>query len=50
MPGYKVLPHDGREVREGLICFYCKLVLKDPTQTSETGLRFCRECFDKARG
>ncbi|XP_065917637.1 TNF receptor-associated factor 6-like [Dysidea avara] len=49
MPGHKVYPVDGGEVRDGLTCTYCKLMLKDPVQTSETGLRLCRECFYKAR-
>ena len=39
---------DGGEIREGLTCSYCKLVLKDPVQTSESGLRLCRGCFEKA--
>ena len=36
------------EIHEGLTCFYCKLVLKDPVQTSESGLRLCRACFEEA--
>ena len=48
MPGYKVFLEDGGEIREGLTCAYCKLVLKDPVQTSESGLRLCRGCFEKA--
>ena len=48
MPGYKVFLQDGGDIREGLTCSYCKLVLKDPVQTSESGQRLCRECFDKA--
>ena len=36
------------EIREGLTCSYCKLLLKDPVQTSESGLRLCRECYDTA--
>ena len=39
---------DGRDIHEKLKCSYCKLLLKDPVQTSESGLRFCRECFSKA--
>ena len=35
-------------VREGLLCYYCRLILKDPIQTSETGQRFCKECFKEA--
>ena len=48
MPGYKVFLQDGGDIREGLTCSYCKLVLKDPVQTSESGQRLCRECYDKA--
>ena len=48
MPGHKVYLQDGGEIREGLTCSYCKLVLKDPVQTTETGLRLCRECFGEA--
>ena len=40
---------DGEEIREGLKCFYCKLVLKDPVQTTESGLRLCRGCFEEAK-
>ena len=47
MPGYKVVVQDG-EIREELTCSYCKLLLKDPVQTSESGLRLCRECYDTA--
>ena len=49
MPGHKVFLQDDGEIREGLTCFYCKLVLKDPVQTTETGLRLCKECFEEAR-
>ena len=49
MPGYKVFLEDGGEIREGLTCSYCKLVLKDPVQTSESGLRLCRGCFEAAK-
>ena len=48
MPGYKVYLRDGGDICEGLTCSYCKLLLKDPVQTSESGLRLCRECFEKA--
>ena len=48
MPGHKVLLQVGGEIREGLTCSYCKLLLKDPVQTSESGLRLCRECFEEA--
>ena len=49
MPGYKVYLRDGGEIREGLMCCYCSLVLKDPVQTSESGLRLCRGCFEEAK-
>ena len=49
MPGYKVFLEDGGEIREGLTCAYCKLMLKDPVQTSESGLRLCRGCFEDAK-
>ena len=49
MPGYKVFLEDDGEIREGLKCSYCKLVLKDPVQTSESGLRLCRGCFEDAK-
>ena len=48
MPGHKVYLQDGEKICEGLTCFYCELLLKDPVQTSESGLRLCRECYDKA--
>ena len=50
MSGYRVILQDGGAIWEGLICSYCKLVLKNPMQTTESGLRFCKECFDEARG
>ena len=49
MQGHKVFLEDGGEICEKLTCFYCKLVLKDPVQTSESGLRLCRGCFEKAK-
>ena len=49
MPGYRVYSQDGGEVRDGLTCSYCKLMLKDPVQTTETGKRFCKGCFEKAK-
>ncbi|XP_065899609.1 TNF receptor-associated factor 2-like isoform X1 [Dysidea avara] len=51
MPGYQVCLQSSSvddRVREGLLCYYCRLVLKDPIQTSETGQRFCKECFKEA--
>ncbi|XP_065899595.1 TNF receptor-associated factor 2-like isoform X2 [Dysidea avara] len=47
MPGHKLYLQCG-EVHEGLKCTYCRLVLKDPIQTSETGQRYCQECFKDA--
>ena len=49
MPGYKLFLLSGGEVCDELTCSYCKLVLKDPVQTSETGLRLCEDCVDKAQ-
>jgi len=49
MPGYSVVKQDGGKIRDEWTCSYCKLVLKDPVQSSETGLRLCKECFDKAQ-
>ena len=49
MPGYKVFLEDNGDVRKGLKCSYCNLLLNDPVQTSESGLRFCRECFKDAK-
>ncbi|XP_065885202.1 TNF receptor-associated factor 2-like [Dysidea avara] len=49
MPGYKLYLKDGDEVHEGLKCSNCRLVLKDPIQTSETGQRYCKLCFKDAR-
>ena len=49
MPGYKLYLQEGGEVHEGLKCSHCKLVLKDPIQTSQTGQRYCKECFEDAR-
>ena len=48
MPGHRLHLQDGGEVGGELTCSYCKLVLKDPVQTNQTGQRFCKECFDKA--
>ena len=48
MPGHKVCLQGGGEVRDGLKCTYCRLVLKDPIQTSDTGRRYCQECFKDA--
>ena len=49
MPGYKVYLQDGGKIREGLMCRYCKLLLRDPVQTSESGVRLCRGCFEEAK-
>ena len=48
MPGYKVYLQKNDEIREGIKCTYCRLVLRDPIQTSETGQRYCKECFTDA--
>ena len=48
MPGHRVFLQDGGEISEGLTCSYCKLLLKDPVQTSKRALRLCRECFKPA--
>ena len=48
MPGYKVFLQDSGGIHEGFTCSYCKLLLKDPVQTSETGQRLCKECFEEA--
>jgi len=48
MPGYKIFLQDGRTLREALKCSHCQLVLRDPIQTTETGVRFCRECYNEA--
>jgi len=45
MPGYKLYLQGGGKIHEGLKCSFCLLVLKDPIQTSETGQRYCKECF-----
>ena len=50
MPGYTVyLQKNDVTIREGLKCTYCRLVLRDPIQTSETGQRYCKECFTEAK-
>ena len=49
MPGLKLYLQEGGEVRDELTCSYYNLVLRDPVQTSESGLRFCKECFSKAQ-
>lgn len=43
-----VLLQDDQELPEELKCTYCKLILNEPVETSETDLRFCGECYDKA--
>ena len=48
MPGHKLYLQDEGDIHEGLKCSYCRLVLKDPIQTSETGQRYCKECFEDA--
>ena len=48
MPGHKVFLQDDGEIFEGLMCSYCKLLLNDAVQTSESGQRLCKECFEAA--
>lgn len=48
MPGYTVVLQNDQEIREGLTCPCCKLLLKDPVQTIESGIRLCRTCFEGA--
>jgi len=49
MPGYKLFFEDGQEIeRPDLTCCYCRLLLKDPIQTSQSGQRYCKECFKEA--
>ena len=46
MPGYKLVFL--QEILKTFLCAYCKLVMRDPVQTSKTGIRFCKECYNKA--
>ena len=48
MPGYKLRLQNNEELREGVKCSYCRLILRDPVQTAETGQRYCRECVKEA--
>lgn len=48
MSGHVIYPQDSQELPEDLKCTYCELVLNDPVETSETELKFCNACFDKA--
>ena len=48
MPGYKLHLQNSEEPREGVKCSYCRLILKDPVQTIESGQRYCRECYKEA--
>ena len=48
MPGYKLYLQNNEEPREGVKCSYCRLILRDPIQTTNTGQRYCRECFKEA--
>ena len=48
MPGYKLHLQSNGESREGVKCSYCRLILRDPIQTTNTGQRYCRECFKEA--
>jgi len=49
MPGHIIYPLDGGDVCGDLTCSYCKLMLRDPVQTTVTGHRLCRGCFDAAQ-
>ena len=49
MPGYRAYPQDGGDVCDDLTCCYCKLMLRDPVQTTVTGHRLCRDCFNAAQ-
>ena len=49
MSGHVIyLQDDDQKVPEELQCTYCGLVMNEPVETSETGLRFCDSCFDNA--
>lgn len=48
MAGYVFPLQDGVVLHDRLKCYHCQLVMKDPVQTKETGLIFCRECFYEA--
>lgn len=43
MPGHEVIPVE--QLKSGLLCLECKLLLRDPVQTDE-GDRLCRTCYD----
>ena len=45
----KIWSQDGEIFNEALMCTHCSLLLKAPVQTSETGKRYCKECFDIVR-
>ena len=47
MPGYNLPLQDGVVIQDRLKCLHCQLIMKDPVQTRETGLLYCRECFDE---
>ena len=48
MPGYKLRLQKNEEPSEGIKCSYCRLIMRDPIQTAESGQRYCRECFKEA--
>ena len=48
MPGYKLHMQSNEEPREGIKCSYCRLILRDPIQTTESGQRYCKECYKEA--
>ena len=43
MPGYNIVLSSGTKVR--LLCPECKLLLREPVQTTE-GIRLCKTCYD----
>ena len=48
MSGHVICLQDDQQLAEELTCTYCQLVLNEPVEASESGLRFCDNCFDKA--
>ena len=48
MSGHVIYPQDDQQLAEELTCTYCQLVLNEPVEASESELRFCDSCFDKA--
>ena len=48
MSGHVIHLQDDQTLPNELKCAYCELVLNDPMETSESELRFCAKCHDKA--